>query len=279
MRENDIIDNKIKRWLNKMKKTARFHGGFSLVEMIITIAIVAACAAIVVPAYIGYIAKSRATADLATLDNLNQATFVYQAEEPSPNPFLVEGTSEETLMQTLVDSGLMESEVEPQQHGYSFAWSIDDGVWLLSASVHILSGDEISMGTGGYTGYITGSYSGEDAAVAIPKTIDGTTVTHIYQDVFSGKGLDSVSFAADGSLTRIHARAFRNNNLTEVTLPDSITKIDYGAFLGNDITKITIGAGVTLEGNVFQNNNNFRDVYYGQGAGTYVYENGDWVKQ
>jgi len=109
--------------------------------------------------------------------------------------------------------------------------------------------------------------------------LNGVDITHIYQDVFNGKGLTSVTFDSETEITEIHARAFNNNNLTEVTIPDSVQKLDYAAFNNNPITKITIGPNVVFESNVFKNNNTFRDVYYAQGAGTYVYVNGVWVKQ
>jgi len=121
--------------------------------------------------------------------------------------------------------------------------------------------------------------------------------------VFKGKSLTQVIFDAGSGLVRIHARAFQNNdlstislpnglqridlwafkdnNLTEITLPSSVNIIEQKAFDGNDIQRITIGANVTSIGtSVFSNNNEgFKAAYATGGAGTYVYVSGNWVKQ
>ena len=44
------------------------------------------------------------------------------------------------------------------------------------------------------------------------------------------------------------------------------------------IIKITIGSNVYLENHTFDNNNDFRDLYYELGAGTYALIDGVWQK-
>lgn len=144
---------------------------------------------------------------------------------------------------------------------------------------HVLLGSEVTMGEGGHTGFVKGSYSGSAKDIVFPQTVDKTTITNIYQDVFSNKEITKITFDANSEVTRIHARAFQNNNLTEITLADSIKRVDYGAFLNNNITKVTIGSGVVLESKVFQNNDDFRAAYTTQGAGTYFYVDDNWIKQ
>lgn len=74
--------------------------------------------------------------------------------------------------------------------------------------VNVLTVDQITMGTGGHTGFIKGGYSGSSKDIMVPKILGGNIVTDIYQDVFSGKGLTSVTFQNDNEIKRIHARAF-----------------------------------------------------------------------
>jgi len=257
--------------------------GFTLIELIVVVAILGVLAAVLVPVYTGYIEKSRVASDRYALGGLNESTQLYYADEPSPNPFEVVGTTDAVLLQTLVGKGFYSAIPIPKQKNTSFTWDYSSKVWLLSGTsgdlTHVLTATEITMGNGVWTGYITGSYTGSSTEISIPKTLNGTAVLVIYQDVFTGKGITAVTFPSDGSFSRIHARAFKDNKLTEIVLPSSLTRIDYGAFLNNNITKVTIGVGVYLEGSVFQNSNTFNTAYAAQGAGTYIYTSGAWVKQ
>jgi hypothetical protein len=56
-------------------------------------------------------------------------------------------------------------------------------------------------------------------------------------------------------VTSIGAGAFKDNQMTGVTIPDSVTSIGAEAFRGNQLTSVTIGNGVTSIGNqAFQGN-------------------------
>ena len=248
--------------------------GFTLLELMACVSILIILMVIAIPFISGAIEKAKAAADMQTLSTLNLATSDYLVQNPFPDPFNDTGNSSEVLIQMLVSEGYLNKCVEVQQKDMSFYWDFTNKNWKI---VELLMKEQLTLGSGGYTGYITGSDLDQASDILIPKTIDGVGITDIYQDAFSGSGLTSVSFPADSSLRRIHARAFKDNSLTEVTLPDSLQRLDYGAFMGNNITKVRIGDGVYLEGNVFQNNDKFRDAY--TGAGTYFYRNGNWLKQ
>ena len=152
-------------------------------------------------------------------------------------------------------------------------------------------------------GRLVGFYTGSEKNIKITTTMNGYILKEIYQDVFKGKNLTKVVFEPGINLKRIHARAFQNNELTSIVLPDSLERIDLYAFrdnnlteivippnvntieqlafYGNNITKVTIGNNVSNIGtNVFSNNTeNFKAAYAEGGAGTYVYVDENWLKQ
>ena len=163
--------------------------------------------------------------------------------------------------------------------------------------------DGLTMQKNGMLGAWNGSeeYSGGSKDIAIPSTINEINITNIGQNTFRDKGLESVTFSEDSRIERIHARAFQNNNLTEIVLPDSLNRIDTRAFYDNPISSVTIPDNVTtIENNAFNKltkitvgsnlndlkngaingNNAFRDAYTAAngGSGTYVWDGKIWKK-
>lgn len=255
--------------------------GFTLIELIIVMAILSILTAVLLPSLTSYIESAQNATDLANLRSLNNVSQLYRLDsQPIPEELFLGLSNDSARMNALVTSGYLTSAITPKQKDKYFTWMSEIQQWTLS-DVRIpsnLTGVTIDA-TGGQSGYLKGSYTGSETELVMPLTLNGVTITNIYQDVFSGKGLSSVYFDSNTSITKIHARAFKDNNITEISLPDSVVKLDYGAFYNNPITKITIGSDVVLETNVFRNNNSFRDVYYLEGAGTYLYVDGNWVKQ
>jgi Flp pilus assembly pilin Flp len=173
-----------------------------------------------------------------------------------------------------------------QQADGSYVITTEDGVYILSAD-----------------GRLKGPYTGKEKEIRIPSSMNGFALKEIYQDVFKGKNLAEVVFDAGSGLVRIHARAFqdndlksvtlpeglqridlwafKDNNLTEITLPSSVKTLEQKAFDGNNITRVTIGSNVgSIGDNVFSNNTEgFKTAYQKGGAGTYAYVGGKWVKQ
>ena len=96
------------------------------------------------------------------------------------------------------------------------------------------------------------NFSSNISSVVIPASIGGVPVTSIGRDAFKNKNLTSVTIP--DSMMNIGIGAFASNSLTSVTIPDSVTSIDRGAFLGNKLTSVIIPNTVTSIGN-----NAFRD--------------------
>lgn len=243
-------------------------------------AILGILTAIMIPTVNGYIDKANIATDISNLRSLNSVSQLFRLESNPITEDLFSGlTTDAARINALINNGYLDAEITPKQNDKFFTWMTDTQQWMLADERTTTTLTGVIMATGGHTGYIKGSYTGDEMNLVVPLELGGVDITHVYQDVFNGKGLTSIVFDSETTITEIHARAFNNNNLTEVSIPDSVKKLDYAAFNNNPITKITIGADVTLESNVFRNSNAFKDIYMAQGAGTYVYVNGTWVKQ
>ena len=69
-----------------MKKEIRNNKGFSLVELIVVIAIMAVLVGVLAPQFIKYVEKSRQSTDIQTADNIATALKTYYADKELSDP-------------------------------------------------------------------------------------------------------------------------------------------------------------------------------------------------
>ena len=102
-------------------------------------------------------------------------------------------------------------------------------------------------------------------------------IEHIRTGTFRNNQLTSVTIR--NGISGIQKEAFRQNRLTALTLPDSVQFVEENAFSGNQITKIRIGKNVNMETSSFENG--FTSYYnrIGKEAGTYYYEEFNWLNE
>jgi prepilin-type N-terminal cleavage/methylation domain-containing protein len=106
--------------------------GFTLVELMVVVAIIGILVAIAVPIYINNTNAARIAADQANLRILNSATLQYRINENiSSDKDAFKGIStDEERMQLLVNRKHIASVPEPQYQNSSFEWIIEQQRWV-----------------------------------------------------------------------------------------------------------------------------------------------------
>lgn len=79
--------------MKRFKKAKKNNKGFSLVELIVVIAIMAVLVGVLAPTLIGNIEKSRESKDLQNLDSIRQAVVTAMADETVYSSTVPSGTS------------------------------------------------------------------------------------------------------------------------------------------------------------------------------------------
>ena len=277
--------------MHYMKKFNSDIKGFTLMELIIVIAILGILAVIAVPRLLGYTQTTEVAVDGSNLGLLNRITEIYKAtNETEYIVFASASTSDDSRMTSLVGKGYISEAVEPLEAEKEFQWDSDHEIWGFAgaSSSYVLQEGNQTIGAIGKN-YKIRDYVFMSARtdIFIPETIKDNDITKIITKIGSkfaygtlkpqDEKLTSVSFDSDSKIAILGNRSFMGNDLTEIVLPDSIKKIKGKAFAGNDIKRIVIGSGVDIANNAFDVS--IKAAYATGGAGVYDLVDGSWVKQ
>lgn len=138
-------------------------------------------------------------------------------------------------------------------------------VTILTFSVFGQSASDFNFEVRNGTITITGLFRpGSTREVVIPNRVNNIPVTAIGDRAFINNNLISVTIP--NSVTHIGIAAFAQNQLTNITIPNSVITIGHIAFLNNQLINVTIPNSVTSIGEGAFSNNQLSNVTIGNGV-------------
>ena len=287
---NDMSDSNISGSAGVPVRTAvrgvNYTRGFTLIELVVVIIVLAGLAAIAVASYQTFVTRAQATRALSEASSMRVAAEseifgVSVTPDELPEGLALDAPGDDTatitVQRPLGRIVLTRSSEGDWTCAHSFDTALPD-CGVLEEYHTITASDQLTLTNLGLEPVPGSTYSGPDR-IRIPSSFNNQDLSNIYQDTFNNANLKEITFAEDSKIERIHARSFRNNDLKEVTLPDSLKKLDWGAFRDNpNLNRVTIGDGVDITDQPFSEQG-FREAYDAGGAGTYVLVDGEWQRE
>lgn len=141
--------------MNNLKKT----GGFTLVELIVVIAILGILAAVAVPAYSGYITKAKEAGDITQLDAIKTAAMATVAEEGSLDELVLTiGSKKVTKVEANGDD--ITSDSDFTTYYSSTLPELQSDTYSSASTITWYATEVEASGTAGQTGYVAGHDAG-----------------------------------------------------------------------------------------------------------------------
>ena len=116
-----------------MKIKNESNKGFTIIELIVTLALIVILAVVAIPSFVTVIDKARKEADHASLVILNESTLTYAAFWGLGTGDIFDGINNDTArMQKLVDEEFLSKVLVPRQKSVTINWSVCKQFWVLT---------------------------------------------------------------------------------------------------------------------------------------------------
>jgi prepilin-type N-terminal cleavage/methylation domain-containing protein len=268
------------------------HNGFTLIETIVTLAILSVLVGFVAPQVVSLIDRAKLSTDHSNVRELNSSTAVYRILNSSNDPFLDPSKSDAELMQVLVDAEQIRALISPRTTDAQYTFDKTKLKWFLSINdvfippiVYLLTSSDFTVSQSSSTTLVQYTNAVEKN-IQIPegiRTIGGGLNT----SAFFERGLESVILP--NSLIEIRSHGFYGNNLVEIEIPSNVTHIRTQSFYNNPITTITINrepGQIIIESRAFGSGYSeaniiteaFKSAFAIGGSGTYILNGTTWIK-
>ncbi|OPL10621.1 MAG: hypothetical protein AVO34_10535 [Firmicutes bacterium ML8_F2] len=122
------------KYCHSLKYFSMPSSGFTLVELMVIVAIIGILVAIAVPIYTSNTEAAMIATDLANLQTLNSVTRVSAINYGEGFYLWFSGKSDdqERWKHLIETEGLLHEVITPKRQGYQFAWSSEQNIWLYS---------------------------------------------------------------------------------------------------------------------------------------------------
>lgn len=141
--------------------------GFTIVELVIVIAVIAILAAVLIPTFAGLVNKANESADIQAVRQMNTALAIDSVDTP---------TTQGKLFEVLGASGMDAKNYKPLYNGRYFYWDKElNQVLYVDAEDNIIFPENVTPSKKWYS--LSGEINTKDATIEIPTTAPTTETT------------------------------------------------------------------------------------------------------